>query len=43
MDDSDLIHSLISLFDENTVRYCVAVNAYVEPLVSLDFGCRDRG
>ena len=40
MDDSDLLHSLISLLDENTVRYCViggqAVNAYAEPLVSLD-------
>lgn len=39
-DDSDLLHSLISLLDENTVRYCViggqAVNAYAEPLVSLD-------
>ena len=40
MDDSDLLQSLISLLDENRVRYCViggqAVNAYAEPLVSLD-------
>lgn len=40
MDDSDLLPSLISLLDENKVRYCViggqAVNAYAEPLVSLD-------
>ena len=40
MDDSDLLHSLISLLDENDVRYCVvggqAVNAYAEHLVSLD-------
>jgi hypothetical protein len=40
MDDSDLLHSLISLLDDNRVKYCViggqAVNAYAEPLVSLD-------
>jgi hypothetical protein len=40
MDDSDLLHDLISLLDENHARYCViggqAVNAYAEPLVSLD-------
>jgi hypothetical protein len=40
MDDSDLLHSLISLLDEHKTRYCViggqAVNAYAEPLVSLD-------
>lgn len=40
MDDSDLLHDLVSLLDENTARYCViggqAVNAYAEPLVSLD-------
>ena len=40
MDDSDLLHDLISLLDENKARYCViggqAVNAYAEPLVSLD-------
>ncbi|HEU0007029.1 MAG TPA: hypothetical protein VFS12_13670 [Terriglobia bacterium] len=40
MDDSDLLQSLISLLDENKARYCViggqAVNAYAEPLVSLD-------
>ena len=40
MDDSDLLRSLVSLLDENSVRYCViggqAVNAYAEPLVSLD-------
>ena len=40
MDDSDLLHDVISLLDENKARYCViggqAVNAYAEPLVSLD-------
>ena len=40
MDDSDLLHDLISLVDENQAHYCViggqAVNAYAEPLVSLD-------
>jgi hypothetical protein len=40
MDDSDLLHYLISLLDETKARYCViggqAVNAYAEPLVSLD-------
>jgi nucleotidyltransferase AbiEii toxin of type IV toxin-antitoxin system len=40
MDDSDLLHDLISLLDENQARYCViggqAVSAYAEPLVSLD-------
>jgi len=40
MDDSDLLHDLISLLDENQAHYCViggqAVNAYAEPLVSLD-------
>src|SRR5262245_25125904 len=40
MDDSDLLHDLMSLLDENEARYCViggqAVNAYAEPLVSLD-------
>jgi hypothetical protein len=39
-DDSDLLHDLISLLDGNKARYCVigsqAVNAYAEPLVSLD-------
>lgn len=40
MDDSGLLHDLISLLDENKARYCViggqAINAYAEPLVSLD-------
>jgi len=40
MDDSDLLHHLISLLDESKARYCIiggqAVNAYAEPLVSLD-------
>lgn len=40
MDHSDLLRSFISLLDENKARYCVidgqAVNAYAEPLVSLD-------
>lgn len=40
MDQSNLLETLLSLFKEKGVRYCVidgqAVNAYVEPLVSLD-------
>lgn len=40
MDQSNLLEDLISLLKENVVRFCViggqAVNAYVEPLVSLD-------
>jgi hypothetical protein len=40
MDQSNLLENLISLFQEKGIRYCViggqAVNAYVEPLVSLD-------
>ena len=40
MDESNLLGSLISLLNEQGIRYCViggqAVNAYVEPLVSLD-------
>ena len=40
MDESDLLHDVISLLEENKARYCViggqAVNAYAEPLVSLD-------
>ena len=40
MDQANLLESLISLLDEHGIRYCViggqAVNAYVEPLVSLD-------
>ena len=39
-DRSDFLDSLIALFQEHGVRYCViggqGVNAYVEPLVSLD-------
>src|SRR6266545_6167145 len=40
MDQSNLLESLISLLNEKGIRFCViggqAVNAYVEPLVSLD-------
>jgi hypothetical protein len=40
MDQSNLLENLISLLNEQGIRYCViggqAVNAYVEPLVSLD-------
>jgi hypothetical protein len=40
MDQSGLLNSLISLLTEHQVKYCViggqAVNAYAEPLVSLD-------
>jgi len=40
MDQSNLLERLLALFDEHGVQYCViggqAVNAYVEPLVSLD-------
>src|SRR5690349_7358319 len=39
-DEADLLDRLIALFAENDIRYCViggqAVNAYVEPVVSLD-------
>jgi len=40
LDHSNFLESLITLLDEHRVRYCViggqGVNAYVEPLVSLD-------
>ena len=40
MDQSDLLDSLVSLLAEHQIPYCViggqAVNAYAEPLVSLD-------
>ena len=40
MDRSNLLENLISLLNERGIRFCViggqAVNAYVEPLVSLD-------
>ncbi len=40
MDDTNLLEKLIALLDENGIQYCAiggqAVNAYVEPLVSLD-------
>lgn len=40
MDEANLLEWLVTLLDEQDVRYCViggqAVNAYVEPLVSLD-------
>lgn len=39
-DQSNLLENLISLLNEQGIRFCViggqAVNAYVEPLVSLD-------
>ena len=40
MDEPNLSERLIALFDEHQIVYCIiggqAVNAYVEPLVSLD-------
>lgn len=40
VDDADLLRQLLALLNEEHVRYCViggqAVNAYVEPVVSLD-------
>jgi hypothetical protein len=40
MDDADLIGRVFGLLDEHGIRYCViggqGVNAYVEPVVSLD-------
>jgi hypothetical protein len=40
VDRSNFLESLVGLLAENGIRYCViggqAVNAYVEPLVSLD-------
>jgi len=40
MDKSNFLEQFIALLDENAIRYCViggqGVNAYVEPLVSLD-------
>lgn len=40
VDHANLLESLIQLLDEHKVKYCViggqAVNAYAEPLVSLD-------
>ena len=40
MDQTNLLEHLISLLEEHGIHYCViggqAVNAYVEPLVSLD-------
>lgn len=40
MDRSDLLERLLSLFEREGVRYCIigglAVNAYVEPVVTLD-------
>jgi len=40
VDHANLLERLIALFSEHAIRYCViggqAVNAYVEPLVSLD-------
>ena len=40
MDQSNLLENLVSLLSEHEIQFCViggkAVNAYVEPLVSLD-------
>lgn len=40
LDEANLLDRLITLLDEHDIEYCVvggqAVNAYVEPLVSLD-------
>jgi hypothetical protein len=40
MDGSDFLHKLLDLLEELQIRYCViggqGVNAYVEPVVSLD-------
>jgi hypothetical protein len=40
MDQANLLENLIALFDKHGIQYCViggqAVNAFVEPLVSLD-------
>lgn len=40
VDDANLLDSFVSLLEEKTIAYCIvggqAVNAYVEPLVSLD-------
>ena len=40
MDRANLLETLIALFHEQGIQYCIvggqAVNAYVEPLVSLD-------
>ena len=42
VDKSNLLERLIALLDEHRIRYCViggqAVNAYVEPVVTLDLG-----
>ena len=39
MDQANLLEGLVALFDQHGIQYCViggqAVNAYVEPLVSL--------
>jgi hypothetical protein len=46
MDHANLLERLIALFDEHGIRYCViggqAVNAYAEPLVSLDLDLLSR-
>jgi hypothetical protein len=40
MDRTDLLNRLLSLFEREGIRYCIigglAVNAYVEPVVTLD-------
>lgn len=40
VDESNFLEAVIALLAENQIRYCViggqGVNAYVEPLVSLD-------
>jgi hypothetical protein len=39
-DESDFLNRVLKLLDEQGIRYCViggqAVNAYADPLVSLD-------
>jgi len=41
VDESNFLEEIVTLLSENQIRYCViggqGVNAYVEPLVSLDF------
>ena len=40
VDESNFLEAIVALLDENRIRYCViggqGVNAYVDPLVSLD-------
>jgi hypothetical protein len=47
MDKADLLERLTALFEEQHIAYCViggqGVNAYVEPLVSLDLDPERHG